>query len=312
MKSIFKKILFGDVEITEYSTITIDDKIRETVYLGTKNASIDISKNHYVLCLSPVVFGVWFENKDQAEIIAKTDDLKICFYSCSIKRKRNITAIVEVTFTDKIEETARTLLLLKLKSCRIYHANILKRFILFHKYYKKPSLSFQYYKSLISAYSYPRRVRVISFKEDDYYNIFPMDLVGDIQSCNKYVFGLRHTNVTLARVIETKKIVVSEFSFKQKGIIYQLGKHHGSAPPSLASLPFKTILSKQFNFYLPEWVESYKEINITKTMNLGSHMLLWGDVINEEKVATPSRHLYHIHFLQYFHQKTNGFTYTLV
>ena len=91
MKNPFKKILFGDTEITEYSTITIDKEIPETVYLETKNASIDISKNQYVLCLNPVVFGVWFENKDQVEIIAETNALKICFYSSSIKRKKNIT-----------------------------------------------------------------------------------------------------------------------------------------------------------------------------------------------------------------------------
>jgi len=312
MKNPFKKILFGDTEITEYSTITVDKEIPETVYLKTKNAAINISKNHYVLCLNPVVFGVWFENKEHEEIITKTNNLQLSFYNSSVEKKNNISAIVEVAFTDKIEETCGTLLLLKLKSCSIYHTNSLKRFILFQKYYKKPRLSFQYYQSLISAYSYPRKVRVISFKENGYYNIFPMDLVGDIESCNRYVFGLRHTNVTLAKIIETKKIVVSEFPFEQKKTIYQLGKHHGSSPPSLSSLSFKTMLSRQYKFYIPEWVESYKEIKILKTINLGSHMLLWGEVIDEQKLKAPSDNLYHIHFMEYLQQKTNGFTYAIV
>jgi hypothetical protein len=312
MKNLFKRILFGDTEITEYSTITVDKEVQETVYLETKNVAINISKEHYVLCLDPVVFGIWLKDKEQIKTISESKGPKICFYNSSDKRKKNITAVAKVVFTDKIEETGGTLLLLKLKSCRIYHTNILKRFILFHKYYKKPQLSFKYYRSLISAYSYPRKVRIISFKEGDYYNIFPMDLVGDIQTCNRYVFGLRHTNVTLAKIIETKKMVVSEFSFEQKKTIYQLGKHHGSSPPSLSSLSFKTMLSRQYKFYIPEWVESYKEIRIIKTINLGSHMLLWGEVANEQKLKTPSANLYHIHFMQYFHQKNNGFTYPIV
>ena len=53
-----------------------------------------------------------------------------------------------------------------------------------------------------------------------------MDLVGDIPPSSRYVFGLRHTNVTLARIIEAKKLVVSEIPYEYKEIIYQLGKHH--------------------------------------------------------------------------------------
>jgi hypothetical protein len=312
MKKFFKKILFNDTEVTEYSTITIDEEIFETVYLETKNKSINISQNHYVLCLDPVVFGVWFENKIGQNSISESDVLKISFYNLPHKINRNRIAVATVEFIDKIEEEDGTLFLLKLNSCKIYHANILKRLILFYRYYKKPQLSFQYYNSLITAYSYPRKVRVISFKEGDYYNIFPMDFVGDIQSANRYVFGLRHTNITLARIIETKKMVVSEFSFEQKDTIYQLGRHHGSNPPSLASLHFKTMLSRQYKFYIPEWVDSYKEIKIIKTINLGSHMLLWGEIINEQKIKPASDNLYHIHFLQYFHQKANGLNHLLV
>ena len=117
------------------------------------------------------------------------------------------------------------MLLLKLKSSKIYHANWITTHLLYSRYYKKPSLSFDKLKSFVAAYSYPRKVRIISFKEDDYFNIFPMDLVGDISQNNYYVFGLRHTNITLSKIIETKEIVVSEVPFEYKDTIYSLGKH---------------------------------------------------------------------------------------
>jgi hypothetical protein len=314
MKRSIKNILFGDIGISEYSTITIADKIREAVYLKTKNLAINISENHWVLCLNPIVFGIWIEKKEQGEEINNNASLKIYFCSSADEKriKQNAVAIVTLDLLDKIEETNGTLFLMKLKSSKIYHTSFFKTFILFYKYYKKPSLSFRQFKALVSAYSYPRKVRVISFKKDDYYNIFPMDLVGEIAACNKYIFGLRHTNITLEKIIETKKILASEVSFKQKDIIYQLGKHHGAWPPSILSLPFKTMLSRQFKFYVPEWAESYKEIKIIKTINLGSHMLLWGEVVNEEKLKEHSSNLYHVHFLQYFHQHAHGFNYPLV
>jgi hypothetical protein len=184
--------------------------------------------------------------------------------------------------------------------------------LLFNKYYKKPQTSFNQLKAFASAYSYPRRVRVISFKDGDYYNIFPMDLLGEIKPGNKYVFGLRHTNTALAKIMHTGKIVVSEAPFEYKDVIYKLGSHHSTGAPLVENLPFKVITSENFGFYVPDWVNSYKEINITKTINLGSHMLLLGDVQHECELKKSTGHLFHIHYLLYLYQKRNGILYPAV
>ena len=75
--------------------------------------------------------------------------------------------------------------------------------------------------------------------------------------------------------------MVSEVPFDYKEIIYQLGKHHRK-PLSETRVPFGMIQSEIFGFPLPEWVNSYKEIRIADHLNLGSHMLLWGEVLNEK------------------------------
>jgi flavin reductase (DIM6/NTAB) family NADH-FMN oxidoreductase RutF len=316
MKKIFRKILFGDSEIREYSTVTISDRIREKVYLKTGKLLIDISENHWVLCLEPIVIGIWIENKEQLTALDKKTDYTIYFNDSDNGDKkntrRNTVAILNLSFFDKIQESKGSLFLLRMRKSTIFHLNFIQTFLLYFKYYKKPHLSFKKLKSFVSAYSYPRKVRVVSFRNDDYYNIFPMDLLGDIRQCNRCVFGLRHTNVALSKIMETGKLVISEISFEHKDIIYQLGKHHSSVPPSLDLLPFKVTTSENFEFYIPEWVESYKEIRIEKTINLGSHMLLWGEVVNQKTLKTHASHLYHIHFLLYLHQKKKGFRYQLV
>jgi hypothetical protein len=139
-----------------------------------------------------------------------------------------------------------------------------------------------------------------------------MDLTGEPGQTNRFAFGLRHTNLAISKIIDSKKMVKSDVSFEYKDIIYQLGKHHGSLPPPLDALPFPVMETEQFGFYIPSWVEKYREIEIIKTVNLGSHMLLWGKSTNEKILKSPLGHLFHIHFLLYIYQQRRGLNYPLV
>ncbi len=316
MKNLIKKILLDDIEVTEYSTITIKDEIKERVFLEVANSAIDISKTHWLLCLEPIVFGVWLKKNEQK--VTPDEKAKCKMYFCMSTNndfriaKKKVVAIIDLDYLDEIEDTGGALYVLKLRESKIYHVSLFKTFLLFNKYYKKPKFSFEKYKSLIAAYSYPRKVRIISFKQDEYFNIFPMDLLGEIPQSGKYIFGLRHTNVALAKIVETKKMVVSEVSHIYKNTIYELGKHHSGTPPSLDALPFKIKQTESFGFFIPEWVDNYKEIKILKTKSLGSHMMLWGEIVNEKILKQPSNNLYHIHFLLYLKQKSEGSNYPLV
>jgi hypothetical protein len=314
MKALIRKILFGDVIISEYSKITVPGDIQEKVYLETNGNIVDISQNHWLLCIEPVIFGVWIEN-DNSIPFTKKGKYKIYFNNSvnEIKDvKKKSVAILALIFFDSIKEKNGTLLLLKVQKSKIYHLNFIKTYLLFSRYYKKNGLTFSKFKTFVAAYSYPRQIRIVSFRRGDYYNIFPMDLLGNIEKSNRCVFGLRHTNLSLAGIIETKRLAVSEVPFHYKDLIFQLGKHHSSSPPPLSSLPFQLVKSKNFEFYIPDWAENYKEIKILKTLNLGSHMLLWGEAKEKNIINKPGNHLFLIHFLHYLRQKKNGIAYPLV
>lgn len=316
MKGLIRKILFGDTVIKEYSTVTTGTKKMESVYLEAGHLFIDVSDRQWVFCLTPVVFGIWIEDNTEATIIGNADLFNLYFSDAPLDDQRmaarKAMAIVQLARGHKICDAQGTLFLFTLLNVRMRHVAAIKAHILYRRYYRKPGLSFDKLKSLVAAYSYPRRVRVISFREDDYYNIFPMDLLGDLSSHNRYVFGLRHTNTTLKRIISTGKIVVSDCSHEWKGTIYELGKHHGGSPPPLKQLPFQTFKSKQFGFDVPMWVDNYKEIEIVKTIDLGSHMLMWGNCVSYETLKPPSDGLYHVHFLLTLHQLSAGHAYTNV
>lgn len=284
----------GDTVFSEYSKITVPDDIREKVYLAIAGSRIEVSRDHWLLCIEPIVFGVWIEK-------SKLPHQQEPGMECRLYFGDEADLILELL--DRIEEEEGTLFLLKLQKSNIYQLNFIKTWLLYYRYYRRGGLSFARFKSFVAAYSYPRRVRLVSFRQNDYFNIFPMDLLGDIAGHQRYVFGLRHTNTALPRILETRQLVVSEVSQDHKDIIYQLGKHHSGSPPSLDKLPFGVQLSKDFGFYIPDWVESYKEIRILRTMNLGSHMLLWGEAREEQRLTEPADHLFIVHFLHFLYQK---------
>jgi hypothetical protein len=309
MKSFLKKIFYKNVYITEYSGITISNDITEKVYLKTGSALIDITEDQWVLSLEPLVFGIWLDK--QKPLPGENESYVLVFEEHQKNHKPKKTAVAKLAYSEKIEEPEGTLLLLKLESSRISHTSLLESLFIFSRYYRKPGFTFKKLKAYASAYSYPRKVRIVSFLEPGYFNIFPMDLLGKINGTNRFVFGLRHTNQALGRIIETKKLVVTEVPFIYKKEIYELGKHHSAAPPSLEELRFKTTPSRHFGFPVTEWADSYNEIQISRTINLGSHMLLWGESQHEEMIKPASMHFYHIHFLLYLYQKRLGQNYHL-
>ena len=309
MKKFVRNILFGTEPVSEYCTVTVGPEINERVFLRSGDKDIDVSHRHWLLCLDPIVFGIWFARTGDFIPPGEEGKFELRFED-GIGRAERL-ALLKLEYFSCLEEQEGTLLLLKLNKVSIHHIGFIKTRLLYYKYYKKAEQNFYRLKSYSAAYSYPRRVRLVSFKEGSWYNIFPMDLVGDISSFGRYVFGLRHTNVTLARMIEAKKIVVSEVPYEYKEIIYQLGKHHRK-PLSETGVPFGIIQSEIFGFPVPEWVNSYKEIRITAHINLGSHMLLWGEVLNERFLSESHGHLYHIHFLHYLHQLGRSLKYKLV
>jgi len=305
MKKFLKRILYKDLRITEYESITIRDTISEKVFLKTNDFIIDVSQDHWALCLQPIVFGIWL-NKQTAFSLLPNNNYQLFFEETAPQKK---LAEIQLSFFDTVEDQDGTLLLVKADKCKLFHVSFIETFFLYASYYRKPGFSFQKFSSYVSAFSYPRKVRIVSFQKEDYYNIFPMDFVGKIGETNRYLFGLRHTNQTLSEIIRAKKLVVSEVSFAYKKDIYKLGRFHSFSPPSLKQLPFKTLPSRNFGFPVPVWAESYNEINITQTANLGSHMLLWGESQHEEIRNNGPGNLYHIHFLLSLFQKRKGADY---
>jgi len=317
MSRMFRKIILGETVVREFSTVGINDAVGEKVYLQAGDLLIDVSENQWMLGLEPLTFGIWVEKKEYKEALDQNREYSIYFRRTAPGNPRdagrNALAVAQLDFFDRIDDEKGTLFLLQVKSSRIYHVNGIKARLIYRKFYKKPDVSFEKLKAVATAYSYPRRVRIISFKlGDDYNYIFPMDLLGDIRQSGRYLLGMRHSNQVLTKIMDVKKIVVSEAPATYKPVIYQLGRNHSASPPSLDQLPFGVITTRQFGFPVPDWVESYKEITIRRTVDIGSHMLLYGEWTEDAVLKPSTPRLHHIHFLHFLNQKNRREAYPVV
>ncbi len=298
MKKVIRNLLIGNATFQEYPAIVIDsDAISEKVFIEMEGTKREVSASQWLLSLEPMVLGIWFS----AAIPVITKKMKCVLHFNS--HKEETVARQQLVFIDSITEKEGPLFLFEVQKSDVFHASKIRTLLIYQKYYKKPKSSFSQFKNLAAAFSYPRKVRLVSFLQDDYFNIFPMDLVGDIPNTDYFVFGLRNSNTTLDKIIATKKIVLAEFPAFYKKDIYKLSHHHASNPPNINSLPFNTTPSRLFDFPVPEWATNYKEIEIEKTLNLGSHMLLWGKSTNKVELNENTSDLYHIHFLHYLNAK---------
>jgi len=288
-----KRIFFKDTKITTFFISRIaGNEVQEKVFLKKGKAYIDITKHHGMICLDPFCVAAWLSEDEIKSLDPQTA-------SIAFMKGKKLNASVKVSLIEKIPTTHGVLLLFKIDKVKNYQLSALHRLVLF-MYFLRSKKNTYYHRKVISAlYSYPRNIIIVSYKDDDYYNIFPMDIHGYIAEEGLYILGLRTTNVTLNKILEAKKVVVCDTDEVDINTVYNLGKHSSSAPTPLKDLPFGTTQSELFGFPVPDFTGSYKEIEIIQYRKMGYHMLMVGKVVNSKKIRQTSSSLYHVGFLQF-------------
>ncbi len=298
MKSLIRKLLFKNLVNQIFFGVRIGNgRISETVYLKDGHRRIDVSERHNILCERPFCIAVWIGGNDFEAIGKKKLELHIL-------RDGKPVVSMSLIITKKLEQNNGVILVLEIKKLRCHQLSLLHQYLLINFFFSNKRHGYKETLIYGGLYSYPRRVIVISYRSKEYYNIFPMDFQGEYPEINLYLLGLRISNITVNKIIETKRVVVSSTEEIDSKTMYALGAHHSKAPPEIGSLPFRVSESELLKFPVPEFSSSYREIEITDHFKLGSHMMLVGRIINSKKIQDSRSSLYHIHF---FEQLKSGY-----
>ena len=293
MNSLIKNIFFKNTTVqTFFISRLLEKEVEEKVYLKINRLGIDITGHHAMICLDPFCVAVWLSNDESNSI--DPDTVKIKF-----KKGDKLNATIDASIIEKIPTERGVLLLYQVEKVKNYQLSPFHRLALFAWFLRSKKNTY-YSRRVISAlYSYPRKIIIVSYKDDNYFNIFPMDIQGYIPEEDLYILGLRTTNATLNKILEAKKVVVCDTDTVDIATVYNLGKHSSNAPTPLDQLTFGTSESEVFGFPVPDFTGSYKEIEIIRNRKMGYHMLMVGKVLNYKKRKENSSSLYHVGFLQF-------------
>ena len=291
--SIINKLFFKNVKITTFGiTRLIQEQIKENVWLKKGGRLIDITRHHGMVCLDPFCMAVWLSGDEVAGLDPQTG-------SILFKSNGRLNAQISVSLIEKNPTDNGVLLLYKIVKVKNHQLSALHRLLLFGHFLRSPKNTYHHRKVISALYSYPRNIIIVSYKDNEYYNIFPMDIHSYIVEEKLYLLGLRTTNVTLDKILEAQKVVVCDTDTVDIGTVYALGKHPSKNPTQIKDLPFGVSNSEVFGFFVPDFTGSYKEIEIIGHKKMGYHMLLIGKVVNEKKIKPESASLYHVGFLQF-------------
>ena len=293
MNGFISKFLFNNTPVkTFFISRLITGEVLERVFLTQGNRQIDVTKSHGMICLDPFCIAVWLP-------VNKLNSLDAEKARINFVKGDKLNAMIRLQLIEQIATTTGALLLYKIKKVANYQLSMLHRLV-FYAYLIRSKKNTYYSRKVIGAlYSYPRSIIIVSYQNDDYCNIFPMDIHCHLEQEGLYILGLRTTNATLDKILETGKVVVCDTHAVDINTVYTLGKHSSKAPPPLHDMPFKTIESDQFHFPVPDFVGGYKEIEIIDHRKMGFHMLLIGKVFNEKKMVDKPASLYHIGFMAF-------------
>ena len=291
------KFFFDNKKIrTFYITRLHPADVEEKVYLKNGGYQADITGTNSMICLDPFCMAAWLPAEEAT--LTSNQEAQIHFAT-----GWKLNAIIDVSLIEKIPTPNGVLFLFKVERVKNYQLSNVHRLILFAYFLRSKANTYQSRRVISAMYSYPRSIIIVSYKDDDYCNIFPMDIHGYIQQEDIYLLGLRTTNVTLDKILTAKRVVVCDTNGVDIETVYNLGKHSSKSPTSTDQLPFKTTESELFKFPVPDFVGSYKEIEIVLNKKMGYHMLMVGKVVNKKQVKSNPSSLYHVGFLQFQNSK---------
>jgi hypothetical protein len=294
LKSIVRRLIFRGLKPQKFYAVRLaDSAVREQAFLVGGKEDLDITGRHCIVCHAPFFMAVFIQGKE-------ADWLKNGKFSVQIRDWKQIVSEVRVSLDRTSKVGDAFVAIFEISKARCFQIGPLYQYFLMKRYflYKKKDTLLQG-KTYGALYSFPRKVIAVCYREEDYYNLFPMDFQCYVASADIYILGLRTTNITLQKMIRSGRVVIADTSSVDPDTIYFLGRNHSANPPAVTDLPFEVITSERFGFPVPAFSSSYREVQLIENFPLGTHMFMIGKVTNTVQLRASGASLHHIHFFQF-------------
>jgi flavin reductase (DIM6/NTAB) family NADH-FMN oxidoreductase RutF len=152
-------------------------------------------------------------------------------------------------------------------------------------------------EQLMIFYICPRPVVLVSVETPSHSNIFPMDLIGNIEP-GLFTLALRSTSISIPVLRELRRAALSSVPASDRALAYGLGAHHKNPLVSWHELPFVLERSSRFSLPVPATALRVREVEIDDFREIGSHTFFVTRVVSDHPVRQEEQ----LHHTSGFHQ----------
>ena len=286
-----KRIALGEADVSQQCTVGMPDPQRELrISLEGLGAPIDITNNHVIACAAPFTVGIGLSPEQHTSATRAGVSLKFL----EENGEKRLLAEVQLEVTDALTASAgQQLSLFHIRSCRNYC--LPQHRIWAHDFYqafvrlrskKDPEIPVTMLgtQAMNIFFMCPRPVVLVSAREGDASNIFPMNLFGRIGE-GHFVFALNSFRKPAPLVARAGRAALSSVPVEQASVVRQLGKNHRADSADWDRLPFAIKQSTAFGLPIPDFALRVREVEIEAVRKLGSHTLFFARMVRDERLG---------------------------
>ncbi|MBO0910451.1 MAG: hypothetical protein J2P13_01555 [Acidobacteria bacterium] len=298
-----KALVFGSADLRQVCALGLSEPQSEvSVWLLGLGAPRDVTHSHIMASARPLVFGIGLVDGIDPAVIERS---QVSLEFREQGGKKQLLGRIGLRWKEAVPLSHQQLLLFETTECGNY---CLPKPWLWARYAHHAYYSWRANRRLCSSttpvsvrelhsvyvfYICPRPVALVSVRDENLVNIFPMDLIGPILS-QHFSLGLHSTGAAVPLLERSRRIAVSSVPAEQATLAYELGPNHRKSTIDLAQAPFAVSRSAAFGLPVPQFSLRVREMLIEKVRDLGSHKLFLARIVEDQRwVEGPQ--LFHVH-----------------
>jgi flavin reductase (DIM6/NTAB) family NADH-FMN oxidoreductase RutF len=291
MREVIKKIALGETSLPQEFTLGLAEPQTEiAVWLHGAGKPIDVTYRQAMVCAAPLTICIGF---DSGQRPSGKDITCLSLKFCERSGQGRVLGEIGLEFKAAVSVAGSELVLFEPRSSKNYclpRARLAAHY-LFHAYQhwrkdntKGVKMSFLERRASMVIFISPHPILLVSVGSRENGNIFPMNLLGDLGN-GYFGFALRTERVVGGLVERAGHLALSSLPLSHGALAYQLAHNHARQSFDWDQLPFPTMLSTTFHIPFPAFALRVRELKIETVRALGSHSLLIGRIIHDEKLS---------------------------
>jgi len=281
--------IYGPWDVGERFTLGLQDPQSDvTVWLDGLGERRNVTHNHLMACAAPFTIGIGF-NQEESDAARNAKHLVLRFCENS---DQQLLGEIYLRFASSLRVGSLELCFFQLASHRNYclprryiWARDLKNALRKRSPADKDvPITVRENRAMAVFYTCPRPVVLVSVKDGETGNLFPMNIMGSIGD-GYFAFGLNSSRSVAPLVERVKKVVISNIPIELADTAFKVRGNHRKLSINWSELPFATTTPPSVGVPIPEFASRFREMNVEAVQKLGSHILFIARTVRDETLV---------------------------